>query len=73
MPFNQQEKYEANKQIFQQNIDAARRINMAYFLHDVYHYPIKKDGHEFIVHTNSPAGKIHVFADRNNRDTWLYK
>ena len=73
MSLSQQEKYEANKRIFQQNIDTAKRINMAYFLHDRYSYPIKKDGREFIVQTNSPAGRINVFLDRNSRYTWLYK
>jgi len=73
MRLSQKEKYEANKHIFQQNIDTAKRINMAYFLHDRYNYPIKKDGREFIVQTNSPAGRINVFLDRNSRNTWLYK
>jgi hypothetical protein len=73
MNFRQQEIYEANKRIFQERIDAAKSINIAHFLQDRYNYPVKKDGREFIVQTNSNAGKINVFQNRNNRSTWLYK
>jgi Toprim-like len=73
MHLNDRDTYETNNHIFQQNIAAAKSINIAFYLHDRYNYPIKKDGRELIVLTNSPAGKIHVFADRNNRNTWLYK
>lgn len=73
MNFRQQEIYEANKRIFQERIDAAKSINIAHFLQDRYNYPVKKDGREFIVQTNSQAGKINVFQNRNNRSTWLYK
>ena len=73
MNFRQQDIYDANKRIFQERIDAAKSINIAHFLHDRYNYPVKKDGREFIVQTNSLAGKINVFQNRNNRSTWLYK
>lgn len=73
MNFRQQAIYDANKRIFQERINAAKSINIAHFLHDKYNYPVKKDGREFIVQTNSLAGKINVFQNRNNRSTWLYK